>query len=107
MSGFQNQGEGRSRVLPFACRWCRQYNPDVERLPSKGDIVVPNSRAPKGLAGRRFTVLRVERVECDPWESCAFRNEDRAKGFYVVITTTGERLELDWLDIAEGDKGPA
>jgi len=25
----------------------------------------------------------------------------------VVVTTTGERLELDWLDIAEGDKGPA
>jgi len=90
-------------------RGCRQYNPAVERLPSKGDIVVPNSRASKGLVGRRFTVLRVERVECDPvpWESCAFQNEDRAQGFYVVVTTTGERLELDWLDIADCDKGPA
>ncbi|HOC79766.1 MAG TPA: hypothetical protein PL190_01015 [Caldisericia bacterium] len=55
------------RVGRASCRLgCRQYNPDVDRLPSKGDIVVPDSRAPKGLVGRRFTVLRVERVECDP-----------------------------------------
>lgn len=70
---------------------------DEPKLPKPGEIVRVGDDAPLGIRGNSYEVLRVERHECDPWESCAFRNADKGKVIYIVVTTTGERLELGWV----------
>lgn len=70
---------------------------DEPKLPKSGEIVRVKDDAPLGIRGKFYEVLRVEKHECDPWESCAFRNSDKVNVIYVVVTTTGERLELGWI----------
>jgi hypothetical protein len=70
---------------------------EVSKLPKPGDVVRVRDEAPEGVRGRTYLVERVEKHECDPWESCAFRDTDKGKTIYIVVTTTGERLELGWV----------
>ncbi|HOO97219.1 MAG TPA: hypothetical protein PL019_05615 [Caldisericia bacterium] len=69
------------------------------KVPNSGDKIRVKDTAPTGVAGKTFTVMRVEKSCMDVWESCAYGNEDNGKFIYIVVTTTGERLELEWVEI--------